>query len=99
MKRNSTEVLSMYNDLMRGRKFKVLCSDGRIRTARATSEPDTYFSIPAVISVWDSINKRSISISGYITGTEPTTIDGVGVEHEFRQYLYGKNGSVLPKWH
>ena len=66
---------------------RALCSDGRPRYATITSEPDTFFSIPASVKV---CGKR---VSGYVTGREGA--DG-SQDYAFVAVTYGKNGSLLP---
>ena len=66
---------------------RALCSDGRRRYATITSEPDTFFSIPASVKV------RGKRVSGFITGRESE--DG-RQDYEFIAYSYGKNGKLLP---
>jgi hypothetical protein len=68
--------------MTRGRKAKALCADGRIRSATATAEPDTYFSVPARVSV------RHKTVSGFlmVEGNEWMT---------FTAYLYGKNADLI----
>lgn len=63
------------------------CSDGVRRTIKV-GIPDTYFSIPG----WTRVrrNGKQVTIAGYVTSDETGFM--------FRQYLYRKNASVLPKW-
>jgi hypothetical protein len=69
-------------------KAKVLCTDGRIRTARRLAEsPNTYFSLPATVTAYGK------TVTGYISSDE----DPAGkVWYTFTAYSYRKNGSVLP---
>jgi hypothetical protein len=46
------------------RRFRAVCPDGRVRTARPTAEADTVFSIPARVQV------RGVTVSGFITGSD-----------------------------
>ena len=70
----------------RGRKYRALCQDGRYRTATATGEADTWFSLPA------RVKAKGQSVTGYITGDENSET-GLG----FRVYLYRKNfRAILP---
>ena len=69
-------------------KAKVLCSDGKWRTAITSSEPDLCFSLPARVRV------KGTTVSGYvmvdtIRFDEPTYI--------FMQYNDRKNYNALPK--
>jgi hypothetical protein len=41
-----------------------LCPDGKRRRARITGTADTYFSIPASVTV------RGVTVSGFVTGRE-----------------------------
>ena len=65
-----------------------LCPDGRRRTVWATGEPDTFFSIPAIVKV------RGKNVSGYLT-TYRDEPGKPGEGWEFRAYKYGKNYSVF----
>lgn len=67
---------------------RAMCADGRRRYARITSEPDTFFSIPASVKV------RGVSVSGFIAGRET---DDFERDYEFIAYSYGKNGAMLQK--
>ena len=66
--------------------LRCLCPDGRRRTVRITSEPDTFFSIPARVKV------RGKTVTGYVTGRET---DDYERDMEFRPYLYRKNHAVF----
>jgi hypothetical protein len=74
----------------------VLCADGVVRTARlAETGPDTFFSIPARVSV------RGRTVSGYVTcetiaGFSSATDDDPAV-YKFCRVDYGKNAELLPK--
>lgn len=59
------------------------CEDGVARNAFATAEPDTFFSIPAVVYV------QSKSVSGFLTCDD----DG----WKFVAYSYGKNAALIKK--
>ena len=69
-------------------KARALCSDGIVRTARKLSEADTYFSIPASVTV------RGKSVRGYLTTASTDT----GTVMTFRAYEYCKNHALLPEW-
>lgn len=77
-----------------GKRMRAVCSDGIARSCVMTHFPDTFFSIPARVTV------RGKTISGYLTSA---TVDGSDVETSddpailtFRAYRYGKNADVLP---
>lgn len=59
-----------------------MCEDGKRRYARVTSEPDTFFSLPASVTV------RGKSVSGFISLLQ----DG---DYQFTAYTYGKNAHLL----
>jgi hypothetical protein len=65
------------------KRVPALCVDGRIRSARVTGEPDTWFSCPASVKV------RGKTVSGFLVFDR-------GEQLEFIAYSYGKNGSLLP---
>jgi len=58
-----------------GRKAYVLCSDGRVRVATMTAEADTYFSVPARVSV----NGRTVGGSLFSIG-EPGDVSHDGYD-------------------
>ena len=58
------------------------CSDGIVRTAIITGQPDTVWTIPARVSV------RGKSVTGFVTCDE----NG----YKFHANLYGKNCDYLP---
>lgn len=64
-----------------------LCQDGKRRYVRITGEPDTFFSVPARVSV--SVKGKNVTVSGYVTYDDD--------EPEFRAYTYRKNGHLLSK--
>jgi hypothetical protein len=45
-------------------RFRAICPDGKVRTARATAEADTMFSIPA------AVNANGRTVSGFVTGSD-----------------------------
>ena len=75
---------------------KCLCSDGVRRTARITSEPDTFFSQPARVKV------KGRTVTGFIMRNE--AFDVSLAEHpdvedwEFVANNFGKNGHLLPPY-
>jgi hypothetical protein len=75
---------------------RALCTDGKVRTVRfKTGIADTFFSVPASVSV------KGKTVSGYVTvetvegWTTPT--DGDPAVVKFIAYRYGKNGNLLPE--
>ena len=83
----SKEAKFLYNHNYNGCRSRtsasnVLCSDGRRRHARITTEPNTFFSIPASVKV------HGKTVSGFIT-TENDDI-------HFTAYSNRKNGDLLP---
>ena len=87
---------SMFGE-QRGGQYRAVCSDGRVRTATATGEADTWFSIPARVNV----NGRTVT--GYISAVDWYDLrvaenDVPPARYEFRQYTYRKNADALPDW-
>lgn len=66
------------------------CSDGKRRTAVITGMADTYFSIPARVSV------RGKTVTGYLTCEESNPYMGRVGGYEF--HAAGKNAGALPEW-
>jgi len=63
-------------------KARVLCPDGRVRTTkRIAATADTFFSIPASVTV------QGKTVSGYVTFDDDTV--------KFVPYKYGKNGGIF----
>jgi hypothetical protein len=85
----------MWN-MQTGRKVKALCSDGKVRTATFTAEADTFFTVPARVSV----NGRTVT--GHVTGYNEIFDPGVpvpaGTEYLFTAYQYRRNADALPVW-
>lgn len=83
-----------------GRKVKALCSDGTVRTATFTAEADTFFTVPARVSV------KGRTVSGFVTDWNPifefpevgVTSAPDGIELMFYVNMLGKNGDALPNW-
>lgn len=79
-------------------KVRALCADGVLRTARTVQSPDTFFSLPARVTV------RGKTVSGYITSENNPlvayrTIQGaLALGYVFIPYQYGKNHAQLPAW-
>ena len=63
-----------------------LCPDGKRRLATITSEPDTFFSVPA------RVQYKGKTVSGFVTGRET---DDYQPDMEFIPYTYGKNGALF----
>ena len=62
------------------------CADGKRRMVYATSEPDTFFSIPAATRV------KGRWVSGYLTMADNLrSSEG----YEFRHYKHNKNGTLI----
>lgn len=83
----------------RGRKYEVWCPDGKVRTARATAEPDTMFTVPA------SVHVAGLTVSGFVTPLEgdvfyrPGVADPPpGVKLMFWPSARRKNAGALPQW-
>lgn len=78
------------------RRARVLCSDGRVRTA-TVGIPDTFFSIPARVKI------KGKTVTGYVTAVDAVDIapdrfpPGRGPVYVFLPFTYGKNGAVLPE--
>lgn len=62
----------------------VLCSDGRYRTARTAGQADTFFSLPARVSV------RGKTVSGFLHHNSAGVL-------RFTAYSYRRNGHLLPE--
>lgn len=81
-----------------GRKVKAFCADGQVRTATFTAEADTFFSVPARVSVGGK------TVSGFVTSDKDSifSFGGMvmpeGIEVRFHSYAPGKNGALLPAW-
>ncbi len=63
-----------------------LCPDGTRRRARITGCADTYFSIPASVTV------KGVTVSGFVTSR---TGDNNEQDYEFIPYAYRKNHAVF----
>lgn len=63
-----------------------LCPDGTRRRARITGQADTYFSIPASVTV------RGVTVSGFVTGREGENGER---DYEFIPYTYRKNAHMF----
>lgn len=65
----------------------VLCSDGKRRTIRLHSEPDTFFSIPGKTQV------KGKTVTGFILSFQN---ENGWQDLKFCAYQYRKNGYLLP---
>ena len=65
----------------------VLCEDGKRRAVYATSYADTFFSIPARVTV--RRNGKRLTVSGFIS------LDSATESPRFIAYSYGRNASAL----
>jgi hypothetical protein len=82
-----------------GMRYRVLCSDGRIRTATATADPDTFFTIPARVSVRGRTVTGSVSTLDADMWTYPgVTIPADAPAYMFAPFTYRKNHDALPAW-
>jgi hypothetical protein len=73
-----------------GSQYRVLCADGVIRTATATAEADTFFTIPARVQA----HGRTVTGHVYHRGN----LDDTGPEYRFTAYTYRKNhGAIIPR--
>lgn len=74
----------------------VLCEDGKFRNAHIVSEPDTYFSIPAVVYV------KGKTVRGFVScDHNDDYLDAVDMRNSancwyFRAYKYLKNAYLIP---
>lgn len=73
-----------------GTAFKVLCSDGKVRTAVATADADSFYTIPSRVSV----RGRTVTGSVYSRGN----LDETGPLYRFTAYSYRRNADALPEW-
>jgi hypothetical protein len=83
----------------RGTQYRALCADGIVRTATATAEPDTFFTVPARVSV------RGRTVSGFVSALDADLWQWPGVTvpdpapvYAFSAARYGRNASALPEW-
>ena len=81
-----------YLDTVSGR---ALCSDGKVRKLKRVGMADTFFSMPAAVSV------KGKTVTGFIT---TCTEQGFSTESDtdrtvvyFHANLYGKNANLLPR--
>ena len=79
---------------------RALCSDGVLRTtSRISTIADTFFSVPAAVTVWQDGKRKTVS--GYITFETlaglTTEYDGDPTTVKFVAVQYGKNSDALPR--
>lgn len=75
---------------------RALCEDGKVRAVRFPrgGHADTFFSVPAVVTVKGKTVSGFVSVStvaGYDTATE-----GDPAVVRFTAYRYGRNGYLIP---
>lgn len=81
-----------------GRKVRAIASDGKVRTATFTAEADSFFTVPARMTV------HGRTVTGHVTAWEgdlweyPGIDAPEGVEYAFTAHSYRKNGDALPAW-
>jgi hypothetical protein len=73
---------------------RAMCSDGTIRSLKRISNADTFFSMPAAISV------KGKTVTGFVmveseNGSSASTDSDPAIV-KFIAYKYGKNYNVLP---
>ena len=77
-----------------GARYRVVCADGIVRTATATAEADTWFSVPARVQV------KGRTVAGYVSAVEwfdiMTAVERPAARYTFRAYQYRKNADALP---
>ena len=76
-----------------GSRYRVVCADGVVRTATATAEADTWFSVPARVQV------RGRTVAGYVSAVEwfdiMTDDERPAARYLFRAYQYRKNAGII----
>lgn len=82
-----------------GTRYRVLCSDGRIRTATATAEADSFWTIPARVTV------RGQTVTGSVSQRPDYDLpypERPSPLYSFAENAYGRayarRGRVLPEW-
>lgn len=75
-----------------GTRYRVLCADGVIRTATATAEADTFYTVPARVTV----NGRTVT--GHVYQRESYLDHPAGDPlYRFSAYTYRRNaGAIVP---
>jgi hypothetical protein len=75
---------------------RALCSDGKVRAVRFPrgGHADTFFSVPAIVSVKGKTVTGFVSVSSREGFDTPTELDPAVVK--FTAVKYGKNGGLLP---
>lgn len=71
-----------------GQRVKVLCSDGIVRSALILRDADTFFSIPARVTV------KGRTVTGFLWTM--TTVDADGLR--FSPDSWRANADALPRW-
>ena len=82
-------------------KYRVLCSDGIVRTATVTGEPDTVWTVPARVSVHGRTVTGSVYHRGNLDFSRPgwpAYSDDDPIVWRFSAYQYRKNADALPPW-
>jgi hypothetical protein len=89
------------NGMAAGSQYRALCEDGEVRIATATAEPDTYFSVPARITVRvrsEDGASRSVTVSGFVMARPEYEREDMreatgdaGPVYQFVAYRYRKN--------
>ena len=76
-----------------GSRYRVVCADGVVRTATATAEADTWFSVPARVQV------KGKTVVGYVSAVEwfdiMTDDERPAVRYRFSAYQYRKNAGII----
>lgn len=83
-----------------GARYRVLCSDGRVRIATATAEPDTTATVPARVKVMGRTVSGHVYHRGnidYLAAGWPD-YDDTTPQYRFTAYTYRRNGDALPSW-
>lgn len=74
----------------RGTQYRALCADGIVRTATATAEADTFYTVPARVKV------RGITVTGHVFARPGYEVeDNGGPVYAFSAYSYRKNAAVI----
>lgn len=74
----------------RGGQYRALCADGVVRTATATGEADTMFTVPARVVV----RGRTVTGHVYVRGT----FDERAPLYRFSPSAWLRNAAALPPW-
>ncbi len=68
-----------------------LCEDGKRRTAFATAEAETFYSVPACIYLYDAEAKVTKTVGGYLESTN----GGITAGWQFVASVTGRNHALL----